>query len=137
MTTSHTSIAVRTPAQWAALVLGAVYLVVGVAGWFVTESFTGHDEDAVLLVLHVNGVHNVVHLALGLVWLGASTRPDWTRAVHLLFGAVLVLVAVVGLTGALDTLLNIEDAAALDNYVHLATGAVALWFGTAGARGRR
>lgn len=129
MTTTGTTTAIRTPAQWVALIFGVVYLLVGVAGWFVTKSFTGLDDDAVLLGLEVNGLHNVVHLALGVGWLGASTRPDWAKAVDTLFGAVLVLVAVVGLTGALDTLLNIEDAAAVDNYVHVATGAVALWFG--------
>lgn len=59
--TSDTSLAIRTPAQWVALILGAVYLLIGAAGWFVTGSFTGHDEDAVLLGLHLNGAH----LALG------------------------------------------------------------------------
>lgn len=133
MTTANTSTAIRTPAQWVALVLGAVYLLVGVVGWFVTDRFTGQDEDALLLGLHLNGTHNVVHLALGVGFLGASTRADWARAVNTVFGAVLVLVGLVGLTGVLDTLLNVEDAAAFDNYVHLATGAVALWFGTVGA----
>lgn len=34
------------------------------------------------------------------------------------------------------SLLNIENAAEPDNYLHLATGAIAVWFGTVGA-GRR
>lgn len=123
----------RSPAQWIALVFGVVYLLIGVAGWFVTDDFTGADNDADLLGLHVNGMHNVVHLALGVVWLAAFTRLDWARATNVLFGAVLILVGLAGLTGVLDELLNIEDAAALDNYVHLATGAIAGWFGTVGA----
>lgn len=133
---SGTRAAIRTPAQVAALAFGVVYLLVGVVGWFVTTDFTGLDDDAHLLGFHLNGLHNVVHLALGAAWIAASTRFDWARLVNTLFGAVLVVVCLAGLTGVLDELLNIEDAAEPDNYLHLATGAAALWFGTVGARGR-
>jgi hypothetical protein len=123
----------RTPAQLAALIFGVVYLLVGVVGWFVTNDFTGVDDDADLLGFHLNGAHNVVHLALGAVWIAASTRLDWARAVNILFGSVLIVVCVAGLTGVLDELLNIEDAAEPDNYLHLGTGIIALYFGTIGA----
>ena len=128
--------ATRTPAQLAALAFGVVYLLLGVVGWFVTSDFTGVDDDAHLLGFHLNGAHNVVHMALGLVWIGASTRFDWARAVNALFGAVLIVVCLAGLTGVLDELLNIEGASEPDNYLHLATGAIALYFGTVGASGR-
>ena len=128
--------ATRTPAQVAALAFGALYLLIGVVGWFVTTDFIGVDDDAHLLGFHLNGAHNVVHLALGVVWVAASTRFDWARAVNALFGAVLVVVCLAGLTGVLDELLNIEGAGEPDNYLHLVTGAIALWFGTAGVRGR-
>ena len=136
MATIDTSAGARTPAQWAALIFGVVYLAVGLAGWFVTNDFTGVDDEADLLGFHLNGAHNVVHLALGAVWLAASTRFDWARAVNALFGVVLIVVCVAGLTGVLDELLNIEDAAEPDNYLHLVTGAIVLYFGTVGARGR-
>lgn len=136
MATIDTGAAVRTPAQWTALIFGVVYLLIGVAGWFVTNDFTGLDDDADLLGFHLNGAHNVVHLALGVVWIAASTRFDWARAINALFGAVLIVVCIAGLSGVLDELLNIENAAEPDNYLHLATGAIALYFGTVGARGR-
>ena len=128
-----TGLGARSAAQLAALAFGVVYLAVGVVGWLVTNDFTGVDDDAHLLGFHLNGVHNVVHLALGVVWLAAATRYDWARAANTVIGAVLLLVFVVGLTGAVDSLLNIEDAAEPDNSLHLATGLVALWFGTRGA----
>lgn len=133
---ARTGTATRTPAQLAALAFGAVYLLVGLVGWFVTTDFVGVDDDAHLLGFHLNGAHNVVHIALGLVWLAASTRLDWSRAINTLFGVVLIVVCLAGLTGVLDELLNIEGASEPDNYLHLATGAIAVYFGTAGARGR-
>ena len=134
--TARFGTATRTPTQVAALAFGVVYLLVGVAGWFVTSDFTGVDDDADLLGFHLNGAHNVVHIALGVAWIAASSRFDWARAVNAAFGAVLIVVCLAGLTGVLDELLNIDGASEPDNYLHLATGAVALYFGTAGARGR-
>lgn len=135
-TTGFGRAASRAPAQWAALAFGAVYLLVGLAGWAVTSEFTGVDDDAQLLGFHLNGAHNVVHLALGLFWLAAATRLAWSRAINTLFGVVLVAVGVAGMTGVLDTLMNIKNAAEPDNYLHIATGALAVWFGTAGATRR-
>ena len=68
-TRSVTRTSTRTPAQIAALAFGVVYLVIGLAGWAVTSDFTGIDDDAHLLGFHLNGAHNVVHLALGVVWI--------------------------------------------------------------------
>ena len=126
----------RSHSQLTALVLAAVYLLIGLVGWFVTTEFVGVDDDAHLLGFHLNGVHNVVHLTLGAVWLAASTRVDWSRAINTLFGAVLVVVCLAGIAGVLDELLNIDGAGEPDNYLHLVTGAVTLWAGTAGAERR-
>ena len=93
MATRNAGAAIRTPPQRAALIFGVVYALVGVAGWFVTNDFTGLDDDAHLLGFHLNGAHNVVRLALGAVWPGACTRVDWARVVSTVFGAVLIVVA--------------------------------------------
>jgi hypothetical protein len=57
--------------QWLALATSLVFIVVGVAGFFVTGfgDFASHDTMKELLIFEVNPLHNIVHLALGLVGL--------------------------------------------------------------------
>jgi hypothetical protein len=52
----------------------------------------------------------------------------------MLIGAVYLLVAILGFVGALK-FLAIEDAGSTDNFLHLATALLALYFGSAGAEG--
>lgn len=126
----------KTPAQIFALVFGVVYLVVGLLGFAVT----GFDEWAAksfseeLIIFPLNPLHNIVHLALGAVWLGAAGKHASAKSVNLLFGVVLALVFVLGMVGALE-FLAIKGAGSTDNYLHVATAALALYFGSAGAEG--
>jgi hypothetical protein len=126
----------RTPAQMFALVFGIVYLVVGIVGFAVTgfDSFAGKTYNDELIIFAVNPLHNVVHILLGAVWIGAASTHANAKLVNLVFGVVLLLVAILGLVGALNWL-AIKDAGSPDNYLHLATAALALYFGTAGAEG--
>jgi nitroreductase len=126
----------RTPGQVFALVFGLVYLAVGIVGFFVTGlgGFAEKRYDEELLIFALNPLHNVVHLGLGVVWIGASARPPLAKQVNLLFGLVLGLVTILGLAGILK-FLAIEDASAPDNFLHLATALLAIYFGTAGAEG--
>jgi Domain of unknown function (DUF4383) len=130
------AVGTRTPAQMFALVFGVVYLVVGIIGFAVTgfDSFAGETYDDELIIFAINPLHNVVHILLGAVWIGAASTHANAKLVNLAFGAVLLLVAVLGLVGALN-FLAIEDASSPDNYLHLATAVLALYFGTAGAEG--
>jgi hypothetical protein len=123
----------RTPAQTWALVIGVVYLAVGIIGFFVTgfSSFASNTTDK-LIIFELNPLHNIVHIVLGAVWIGAARTHATARQVNLVFGVVLLLIFVLGLLGALKWL-SINDAAAPDNYLHLVTGALSLYFGTAGA----
>jgi hypothetical protein len=129
---------VRTPGQTFALVIGAVYLLVGVVGFFFAEEFTKGAADDELIVFRLNHLHNIIHVILGVGWLIASRTAAAARAINLLFGVVLLLVAVLGFT-AIDlvhTLLNITESSDPDNFLHLVTGALAVYFGTAGAGAR-
>jgi hypothetical protein len=128
------AIGTRTPAQMFALVFGVVYLVVGIIGFAVTgfDSFAGKTYEDQLIIFAVNPLHNVVHILLGAVWIGAAGQRSTAKSVNLVFGAVLLLVAILGLAGVLK-FLAIENAGSADNYLHLATGALAVYFGTAGA----
>ena len=117
-----------------ALVFGAVYVLIGVAGFFVTgfDDFAAKDYSEELLIFPVNPLHNIVHIAVGALWLGASARHGSAKSVNMLIGVVYGLVAILGFAGALK-FLAIEDAGSADNFLHLATALLALYFGSTGA----
>lgn len=129
----------RTPGQVFALAFGAVYVLVGVLGFFVAEEFTGGAPNDELIIFPVNHLHNLVHVSVGALWLFGWTQATLARAVNLLIGVVYLLVAVLGFSGIelMHTLLNIHSAGSTDNFLHLVSGALALYFGTAGAMGVR
>ena len=60
--------------QMLALVIGAVYLLVGIVGFFVTgfDDFFAHDTDETILGFEVNPFHNVVHIVIGAAGLALS-----------------------------------------------------------------
>jgi hypothetical protein len=131
--------ATRTPAQMFALVFGIIYLLVGILGF----AWTGFDDwaaerydEKVIGIFAVNPLHNIVHILLGAVWIGAAGAHATAKSVNALFGVVLLVVGILGMLEVLQWL-AIEDAAAPDNYLHLATGALALVFGTVLAEPRR
>lgn len=83
----------------------------------------------------LNHLHNLIHVVLGVGWLAASRTAALAKSVNALFGAVLLLVAILGFTGIdlMHTLLNITESTDPDNLLHLVTGGLALYFGIAGA----
>lgn len=128
----------KIPGQLYALIIGVVYLLVGIVGFFVASEFTKGTADDELIIFRLNHLHNIIHVVLGIGWLVASRTPALSKTVNTLFGAVLLLVAILGFTG-IDlnhTLLNITEATDPDNFLHLVTGGLALYFGSAGAGDR-
>jgi hypothetical protein len=123
-----------TPAQRFAFLFGVVYFVVGLAGFPVTGTgdFAGHQHHHTLLIFSVNPLHNVVHLVLGLAWLAGSARHRTARAVNLALGVVLGLVTVLGFAGGMD-LLGMSGLSDPDNFLHLATATLSLYFGSVAA----
>lgn len=122
----------RTPAQMFALVFGVIYALVGVAGFFVASEFTGGSADDKLILFPVNHLHNIIHLLIGGSLIFGSTRADLAKTMNLANGVVLALVAVLGFLGVLTPEL-INDRGAADDFLHLATAILAIYFGTAGA----
>lgn len=111
----------------------------GIIGFFFADEFRRGSADDELIVFRLNHLHNIVHVALGVVWIGASRTLAAAKAINVLLGAVLIVVAILGFT-AIDlvhTLLNIVDSSDPDNFLHIVTGALALYFGTAGAQSAR
>ena len=128
----------RTPGQLFALVFGVVYLAVGLLGFAVTgvDDFFSTKFDEVLIVFPLNPAHNVVHILIGALWLGGSRTVAGAKAINNLIGAAYLLVFVLGLVGLLKWL-AIEGGFNADQVLHLLSGALSLYFGTAGATARR
>ena len=113
--------------QMLALAFGAIYLLVGVVGFFITGfgNFFAHDTNQTLLGFEINGMHNVVHIVVGVAGLllgrtlaGARTY-GWLLAIG--YGAAFVygLIAI----GKTWDFLSINAA---DNVLHLLTAIVGL-----------
>ncbi|MEA2434598.1 MAG: hypothetical protein QOG54_2055 [Actinomycetota bacterium] len=122
----------RSPVQLFATVMGAVYLLIGILGFFVANKFTGGSADDKLIFFPVNHLHNVVHLAIGAAWLASARSLLTAKQVSLAIGVAYLLVAALGFVAKdfMSDLLNIETA---DNFLHLVSGALGVYFGTVGA----
>ncbi|MBK5306030.1 MAG: DUF4383 domain-containing protein [Frankiaceae bacterium] len=112
----------RTLNQTLALAFGAVYALVGVLGFFVSTDvdFAGQD-GASLLGFDVNGLHNIVHLLIGVALIAASRTHALARATNLTIGAVYIALAAFGPV-INDTAADIIGLNGADHFLHLASG---------------
>lgn len=120
-----------SPNRLIATVFGAVYLLVGILGFFVTAG-TGFfaTEGAMLIVFAVNPLHNVIHLAVGAALLYAGLNSvALSRTVNSAVGGVYLLVGVLGLFLVGTPPLNIIALNGADNVLHLASAVVLLGVG--------
>ena len=117
----------KTIPEILSLAFGAVYLLVGIVGFFITgfQEFFGQPPSDTLLVFDINGAHNVVHILIGVAGLvlgrtlaGARTY-GWLLAIG--YGAAFIY----GIIAAGEDwdFLNINAA---DNVLHIATALVGL-----------
>jgi hypothetical protein len=116
------------PAQVVAGVLGTVLVVAGAIGFAVDTNFdTGAGINGDRLVgLEVNGWHNLVHIASGLLLLIGlgSNRRAWR--VCRLFGLTYLLVSIIGLADG-DDVFGLFPINPADNVLHLVLAVVAIW----------
>lgn len=99
--------------------LGLVLTIIGVAGFFVA--------GGMLLIFHVDTMHNIVHLASGLVGLWAlNSSQSASRWYLIIFGLVYGVVTVMGfmMGDVLGMMMNMAD-----NYLHLGISAACLIVG--------
>lgn len=116
-------------------VFGTVYLLVGVAGFFVSSgaAFAG-TEGGTLIIFEVNPLHNIVHLAIGAVLLGAAASSvRAARAANSAVGATYLLVGLLGLflIGSPANILALNGA---DNVLHFGSAVLLLGVGLAADR---
>lgn len=128
----------KTPGQLFALVFGAVYILVGLLGFAVTgfDNIFNSSANEVLIVFPVNPAHNVVHLLLGAIWLAGSRTASGAKVANMGIGVAYLAFFLLGLVGALQWL-SIESGINADQLLHLVSGGLGVYFGTAGATARR
>src|SRR5215212_4474812 len=120
-----------SPARLYAVTVGTVLTVAGIIGFFYSSSFGSPGEvDDVFGILSVNGWHNLVHLATGVLGLLAAGYA--ARAYALGLGFVYLVIAIWGfIIGSGDSILTIVPVNTEDNVLHLILGLVGLAAGAA------
>jgi len=129
----------RRPAQTAALVVGAVFLVVGVLGFipgittdYGDMTFAGHDSGAQLLgIFQVSVLHNIVHLLFGVAGLALSRTESGAISYLVVGGIVYLVLWLYGLLvdeGSSANFVPVNDA---DDWLHLLLGIGMLALGLA------
>jgi len=108
-----------------AWVFGIVFVVAGVLGWV-----PGITSGGLLLgIFEVDTVHNIVHLATGLVFIwGAMASSATNSMVFKVVGVVYAIVAVVGLVQG-DTVLGLISTNMADHLLHVVLAVVILYIG--------
>lgn len=120
----------RTPVQRAALIVGVVFLVVGIAGFIpgITSNydemeFAGHESQAELLGLfQVSILHNIVHLLFGVAGLWAARTWASSRWYLILGGVVYLLLWIYGLAVDDQDDANFVPVNDADDWLHLGLG---------------
>ena len=110
----------RTIAQWYCTIVGAALLLVGVLGFAADGGFdtgSGIDGDT-FLGFEVNGWHNLVHIASGLLLLAAANTRPTAKTVLYVFGALYAFVTLWGLVDG-DEVFNLIPVNPADNILHL------------------
>lgn len=107
--------------------LGFALLVLGILGFLTSGNFaTGEVERNYLFGLFaVNGWHNLVHVASGLLLLASVSRGVSAKLVATFLAAVYGLVALFGLLGS-SQVLGLVPLNTADNVLHVVLSALAL-----------
>ncbi len=127
---THASRNARTPVQQAALLVGAVFLLVGVLGFipgvttdYDTMKFASHDSEAKLLgVFQVSILHNLVHLAFGVAGVTMARTAAAARTFLLAGGAVYLVLWLYGLLVDHHSSANFVPLNTADNWLHFVLG---------------
>jgi hypothetical protein len=111
-----------------AIVFGIVFILVGLLGFVPAAT----PDGRLLGVFAVNTMHNIVHVASGIVALIAGFASARAARIYFqVFGIVYALVAVLGFMQGEGLLLGMVANNAADNWLHVAIAVVALYLGFA------
>jgi hypothetical protein len=122
----------RTLEQNYSMIAGIIYLAGGFIGFWTTgfSNVTEMTDRAFLGIFMLNPFHNIVHIAIGGLWLmGAfALTAAGNEGLNIAIGGVYALATVIGFLGYLSVLaISPTDP---DNYLHLVTALATLIFGS-------
>jgi hypothetical protein len=120
-------------AQRVAPFFGALYITIGVLGFFVTGfgNFVQNTSDE-LIGFSINPMHNLVHLLIGIFLIVMATRPSVPVAEGAVLGVGLFYVTafVIGTVSADNlTIISMYGHGDLENFNHLVNGVALLGLG--------
>jgi hypothetical protein len=129
-------------ARTAAMVVGAVFLLVGVLGFvpgvttsYDSLSFAGHMSDAKLLgVFQVSVLHNIVHLLFGVAGLALARTISGARTFLVGGGVIYLVLWIYGLIIDKDSDANFVPLNTADDWLHFGLGVAMIGLGLALSR---
>ncbi|MBC9712798.1 DUF4383 domain-containing protein [Streptomyces sp. TRM66268-LWL] len=134
----------RTPVQQAALLVGAVFLLVGILGFipgittdYDTMKFASHESGAELLgIFQVSVLHNLVHLLFGVAGVALARTASGARTYLLAGGAVYLVLWLYGLFVGHGDSANFVPVNTADDWLHFGLGLGMIALGALLTRGR-
>jgi hypothetical protein len=115
----------RQPVQMAALLIGVVFLLVGIAGFipgitthYSDLGFANHDGAKLIGLFGVNVLHNIAHIALGIAGVALAKTAASARTYLLAGGAVYFVLFLYGLVVNRDSSANFAALNTADNWLH-------------------
>ncbi|WP_309107589.1 DUF4383 domain-containing protein [Arthrobacter sp.] len=132
----------RTALQKSAVAAGILFVLVGGLGFVPgttsgtdAMAFWGHQSGAMLFgVFQVSVLHNLVHLATGVVGLFMSRLAMQSRTFLIGAGVAYLAMWILGLIIPHDSPLNVVPFSSADNWLHVAFGLGLIGLGVAFAR---
>ncbi|GGU30932.1 DUF4383 domain-containing protein [Lentzea flava] len=129
----------RTRVQQAALVVAAVFALVGVLGFipgittdYDQMTFAGHESGAMLLgIFMVSILHNIVHLLFGVVGFLAARTAAGARAFLIGGGAIYLVLWLYGLVIDKMSSANFVPLNSADDWLHFVLGLGMIGLGVA------
>jgi Domain of unknown function (DUF4383) len=144
-TTGRNAVQPRSLLRTAALLVGAVFLLVGLLGFIpgITTHYgdlgaAGHTSDAKLLgIFQVSILHNIVHLLFGVAGVLLSRTNEGARN-YLIGGGVIYLVLwLYGLVIDKDSSANFVPINSADDWLHFVLGVAMIGLGVLLSRNLR
>ncbi|MCU1662466.1 MAG: hypothetical protein JWR58_2531 [Pseudonocardia sp.] len=135
----------RHPVQLAAMAVSVIFLLVGILGFIpgVTTNyerlqFAGHESGALLLgVFAVSVLHNLVHLAFGVVGLAMARTATGARTYLLGGGLIYAVLWLYGLLIDHNSGANFVPVNNADNWLHFVLAIAMIGLGVLLGRGLR
>jgi len=128
---TNTTALTKSPNRIVAVAFGAVYVLVGLLGFFATSNvgFVSPDGGLLLGIFEVNPLHNVAHLLIGAALLIAGlSNVSAAKGTNTTVGAVYLVLGIIGFFIE-NTAANILALNTADHFLHLLTAVVLLAVG--------